>query len=134
MGYVKKRKRGKPFTKNRQPPNKSKQVKKKKTILREAVGLESWDSLKNYLLTKGVKKFIDTLDKLTGKSYTTAYLSSLEFVKAKISRTELTGEDGKSLNLVPSNITTLTFEQLLILTTTASKSLDQSPDQAGGKD
>ena len=80
---------GTPFTKDRQPPKESKRVKKRHTRLKEAIGLDSWDSLQNYLTTNGVDKFISTLHSMKGRNFTFAYLQAIEFFKPKLARTEV---------------------------------------------
>jgi N-methylhydantoinase B/oxoprolinase/acetone carboxylase alpha subunit len=104
MGNAKKR--GRPFTAERQPPASAKRVKKKKTRIIEAVGLDSWESIQDYLLTKGAKKFIDSINKLQDKSYVFSYLQAMEYFKPKLSRAEVTGKDGQDL--------TVTFTETVI--------------------
>ena len=86
------KKRKNQFTKDNQPPSVNKRVKKKKTILREAIGLKSWDSLKQYITENGVPKLITELKKLKGKGYVQSHLDAAEYFQPKLSRTEHTGE------------------------------------------
>lgn len=93
------KKRGTPFTKDRQPPSSAKRVKKRKTIVKESVGLESWESIQDYLLTKGAKKFIDSIHALNDRAFAFTYLQAMEYFKPKLSRTELTGKEGEDLQV-----------------------------------
>jgi hypothetical protein len=89
MKNAKKRKlspRGKPFSKHRQPPNENKRKKKRKTILKEKVGLDSWESIQDFLLTKGAGKFIKEMSKLKGRAYIASFADAIEFFKPKLSR------------------------------------------------
>lgn len=94
-----KKRGGKQFSEGYQPPRSAKAVKKKKTRLKEAVGLESWESIQDYLLTKGAKKFITSINKLQEKSFVFSYLQAMEYFKPKLSRTELTGKEGEDLQV-----------------------------------
>jgi hypothetical protein len=121
MKNAKKRKRGKPFTAKNQPSNESKRKPKSKTIVKGKVGLETWDSLQEFLLTKGAKKFISTMMKLEGKSYAQAYLAAVEYFKPKLSRSELSAPNGKPL--IPENdLTKLSDKELRVLIALQSKS------------
>lgn len=67
-------------------------VKQNKTKVKEAAGLDGWASLERYLLNKGAKKLVESIDQLKPKDFVIAYQALAEFVKPKLSRRELTGE------------------------------------------
>ena len=115
MRNVKKRKRGKSFTADRQPPPESKRVKKKKTLLREKVGLDSWGSIETYLLGKGAKKFIKEIDTLEGREFIASYSDAMEFFKPKLSRSEHVGDKGGPIKHEVVDYSKLTDEQLALI-------------------
>lgn len=92
-----KKRGGKHFSEGYQPPSEAKRVKKRKTILKESIGLESWEAIQNYILTEGAGKFTDEINTLKGKSFIDAYLQALEYFKPKLARTEHTGKGGTTL-------------------------------------
>lgn len=71
---------------NGKPPG----AKNKKTLIKESVGLESWESLEKYITEIGIAKFLDELKKLKGRAYVVSHLEALEYFKAKLGRTEIT--------------------------------------------
>ncbi len=114
------KKRGKPFTKDRQPPPAAKRVKKKKTRVKEAIGLQSWETLGKYITENGVGKFIKELKKLNGKSYVISHLQAAEYFKPKLTRAEHTGPDGKDL-IPQQDLSKLTDAELRTLAKLQSK-------------
>lgn len=81
-------------------PVKPKGMKNKKTRLKEKLGLQNWEGLVTYIETEGATKLIDEMKKLSGKDYVTAMNGLSEFVKPKLARTELSGRDGKEIQVV----------------------------------
>lgn len=82
-------------------PIKAKGTKHKKTILKEAIGLKNWDSLKEFIEGKGAGKLVTEMNKLTGRNYVIAYSTLAEFVKPKLARTTLEGDPNKPLFTQP---------------------------------
>lgn len=76
----------------RPPVQRPKGSKNKKTLLKEAAGLSSWDKFKQFIENEGVEKCIQEINKLKGNQYLIAYGSLMEFVKPKLARTELSGD------------------------------------------
>lgn len=103
-GKNEKKRGGKQFTGEYQPSPAAKAVKKKKTRLKEAAGLESWEAIQNFLLTDGAGRFIEALNGLTDKSYVFSYLQAMEYFKPKLSRAEVTGKDGEPLQPPTINV------------------------------
>jgi ribosomal protein L19E len=58
---------------------------------------EQWQKFSDYMMIQGLQRFEEELNKLEGKQYVDTVVSLMEFFQPKLSRTELTGEDGKSL-------------------------------------
>jgi len=92
MAENEKKRGGVQFSEQHQPPNKAKQKPKGKTLIKQAIGLDSWESLQNYLIGKGAEKFIIELQAMEGKDFTINFLASMEFFKPKLARTEISGE------------------------------------------
>jgi hypothetical protein len=61
-------------------------IKNKATQIKEVIGLDSWDSLYNYMVNKGPEKFIQEISTLKGSAYLINYLQMLEYFKPKLSR------------------------------------------------
>jgi hypothetical protein len=80
-----------------QAPSKKKGTKNKRTVLKETIGLKSWDELTAFIEGKGVSKCVNELFKLKGSAYVYAYLTLTEYVKPKLARKELVGDGGKPL-------------------------------------
>ena len=70
--------------------NKGKQdgTKAKKTLVKEAIGLDSWENLQKYLLTEGADKFIEEVGKMKGHSFAINFLQAIEYFKPKLSRVD----------------------------------------------
>lgn len=67
---------------------KVKGTKAKKTIVKEAIGLDSWENLQKYLLTEGADKFIDEVGKMKGHAFAINFLQAIEYFKPKLSRVD----------------------------------------------
>ena len=77
------------WPKGKKPPvGRKKGTKNKRTVLKAAVGAENWDSLKNFMETKGSAKMQRELAKLKGRAYTTAFNGMMEFIKPKLQRVD----------------------------------------------
>lgn len=80
------------FVKNQPRPKKA-GIKKgglhKKTIVKQRVGIDNWNQLADFIEGKGLKRYVQELQGMGGKDYTTAFNALSEFVKPKLSRTEV---------------------------------------------
>lgn len=79
------------FTKHTAPKGKG-AAKHIKTRIKEAIGLDSWQNLCEFVKADGAKKLKDEMNKLKGKDYVIAYTTLLEFVKPKLQRVSHDGE------------------------------------------
>jgi hypothetical protein len=81
------------WPKGKKPPvQKPKGAKAKKTLIKEAIGLQNWDGLVEFMEKEGATKMMKEMKKLTGKSYTMAYNAMSEYVKPKLARQEVKAE------------------------------------------
>lgn len=64
-------------------------MKAKKTLVKESMGLDSWQKLADFVVKEGAEKWIQEAMKLTGKNYATVYTSLLEFIKPKLGRLDI---------------------------------------------
>lgn len=78
------------FTKGN--PGRPKGAKGKKTETLEAVGLDTWRSIQEFITTEGAEKWIEEIRQLDGKEYIQAYTTMLEYFKPKLARTEVQAE------------------------------------------
>lgn len=78
-------------------PKGNKGKKHNSTKVKEAAGLSGWAKLEDYLLNKGAEDLVNNMSALKPAQQVIAYQALAEFVKPKLSRTELTGKDGKDL-------------------------------------
>lgn len=62
--------------------------KAKKTIIKEAVGLDSWENLQRFLLNEGANKFIEEVSKMKGRAFAINFLQAIEYFKPKLSRVD----------------------------------------------
>lgn len=65
-------------------PVKQKGMKSKKTLIKEALGLENWEGLVKYIETEGATKLVEEMGKLTGDKFAAAFRGMAEFVKPKL--------------------------------------------------
>ncbi len=65
---------------------------------RTKIGAKKWSKLENYLLGPGLEKFINELDKLSGKDFTNNFKEVIEYVKPKQARTEHVGDPNQPIN------------------------------------
>lgn len=61
----------------------------KKTIVKQKVGIDNWNQLAGFIEGPGLKRYIEELQDMKGKDYATAFNAISEFVKPKLSRTEV---------------------------------------------
>ena len=99
---VKKAPRGKPFTSaNKGKPKGSKAVK---TLVKEQLGVDSWQRLCDYVTNEGAIKYIESLENLNMKDYIVAFNAILEYIKPKLIRS-----DNRNIN-VNINESDITFK------------------------
>ncbi len=72
-------------------PRKPKGTKDGKTLIKEKVGLTSWDTMCNMIVNEGIDKYIEELFKLKGKDFIFGYTALIEYVKPKLQRTSIDG-------------------------------------------
>lgn len=83
------------------PTHRPKGAKGKKTIIKEALGLKGWDSLKQFVEGDGAEKMVREMKKLKGKSYVYAMQAIAEFVKPKLSRVDAKVKGDIDLKTLP---------------------------------
>lgn len=77
------------WPKGKKPPVKRpKGSKNKKTLVKEAIGLKNWDTLKAYLETDGSGKMLDAMKKMNDRDFKYAFISLMDFVKPKLTRVD----------------------------------------------
>lgn len=81
---------GKNATTFKKGEGKPKGAKAKKTLVKEAIGLDSWENLQKYLLTQGADKFIEEVSKMKGHAFAINFLQAIEYFKPKLSRVDST--------------------------------------------
>lgn len=81
-------------------PGKPKGAKNESTLIKEKVGLTSWDTMCNMIVNEGIDKYMEELFKLKGKDFIFGYTALIEYVKPKLNRTTLDG----GLNLTHTTI------------------------------
>jgi hypothetical protein len=62
---------------------KPKGAKNKRTVLKENIGIDNWQSLEHYLNSNGLDRLINELNTLTGKDFIQCYTKLLEYFKPK---------------------------------------------------
>lgn len=77
------------------PTGRAKGTKNKRTQLREAIGMESWQAIETYLTTEGAGKLIDSMRELRPNQYVIAYTGLLEYFRPKLSRQQIAADGGE---------------------------------------
>ena len=76
-------------------------TKNKKTMLKESIGIDTWQQVENYLVTEGAEKLIDSMRQLKPGQFVYAYTGLLEYFRPKLSRQQLTaGTPGDEQEIV----------------------------------
>lgn len=83
------------FTEDTPGKGRPKGAKNRRTELREAVGIESWQAIETYLTTEGAAKLIESMRELRPNQYVMAYTGLLEYFRPKLSRQQLAAEGGE---------------------------------------
>jgi hypothetical protein len=69
-------------------PVPKKGYKQKRTILKEQLGLQNWEGLKQYIEGDGATKLIKEMQKLNGKDFIVAMHNLSEYVRPKLRRVD----------------------------------------------
>ena len=64
-------------------------VKHKGTIIKEKMGLDSWQRMADYMVTDGLNKYIYELGNLKGKDYIVCYEMLLKYVKPSLQKSQV---------------------------------------------
>lgn len=72
---------------------KPKGAKSNKTIVKEQIGLSTWESMAQWLVNEGLDRYKEQLQNLKGKDYVYAHTTLMEYFKPKLNRTTLEGGD-----------------------------------------
>jgi hypothetical protein len=99
------------FKKGERPVGIKKGSKHKRTEIKEAVGVASWNQLREWVEGYGLERCISELNTLYGKDYVIAYNALTEYIKPKLSRTTVEGGDHDKPIQVNA-VEGLSFEQL----------------------
>jgi hypothetical protein len=96
------------FTPGNRPAGRGKGTKNKRTELREAIGINSWQQIEHYLTTEGAEKLISSMKELRPGQFVYAYTGLLEYFRPKLSRQQLSAAPGEgemeihvTMNLTP---------------------------------
>ena len=80
-------------------PVKKKGMLHKSTKIKETLGPKGWDRFKSHMETDGADKLVEEMNKLKGKDYTLAYSMMAEYVKPKLQRVTLAGDQNNPLHV-----------------------------------
>jgi hypothetical protein len=90
------------WAKGEKPPvQKPKGSKHKRTIMKEMLGVKSWSEVQEFLETKGVIRYLEELDKMKGKDYTTAFTALAEFFRPKLARSATELSSNSKITIEP---------------------------------
>jgi hypothetical protein len=64
-------------------------AKNKQTIIKERMGLDSWQKMADYMVTDGLNKYIYELGNLKGKDYIVCYEMLLKYVKPSLQKSQV---------------------------------------------
>ena len=81
------------FKPGERPTGRKPGSRNKRTILKENIGLNSWEQVEVFLITEGAEKLIDSMRQLKPGQYVYAYTGLLEYFRPKLSRQQLTSVD-----------------------------------------
>lgn len=70
---------------------KPKGIKDGKTILKEKVGLSTWETMGEWLMNEGLDRYKEEMEKLKGKDFIFAHNTLVEYFKPKLNRTSIDG-------------------------------------------
>ena len=70
-------------------PRKPKGAKDNKTILKEKVGLSTWETMGDWLLNEGLDRYKEEMEKLKGKDFIFAHNTLVEYFKPKLNRSSI---------------------------------------------
>lgn len=93
------------FTPGNRKGGRAKGTPNKRTALKQAVGVASWEQVESYLTTEGAAKLIESLKELRPGQFVYAYTGLLEYFRPKLSRQQLsTGADQEGEFIVTMNL------------------------------
>ena len=97
-------------------PKPKKGRKARKTIIKEALGLTGWEKLKSYLENDGAEKMMETMSKMSGRDFATAYNQMADYIRPKLTRATHVGDPQNPLELKSGiDLSKLTPEQQVAL-------------------
>jgi hypothetical protein len=64
-------------------------AKHKQTIIKEKMGLDSWQKMTDYMVTDGLNKYIYELGNLKGKDYIVCYEMLLKYVRPSLQKSQI---------------------------------------------
>ena len=68
-------------------PGKPKGAKNESTLIKEKVGLSTWETMGEWLLNEGLDRYKIEMEKLKGKDYIFFFITLVEYFKPKLNRT-----------------------------------------------
>jgi hypothetical protein len=63
--------------------------KHKQTMIKEKMGLDSWQKMAEYMVTDGLNKYIYELGNLKGKDYIVCYEMLLKYVRPSLQKSQI---------------------------------------------
>lgn len=97
------------FKKGDKRPRKPVGTKDKKTLLKEKVGLSTWEKMAGWLVEEGMERYKQEMESLEGKDFIYAHTTLMEYFKPKLNRTTLEG-GGKPIEII--NLSKLSNDEL----------------------
>jgi len=82
---------GKTSTTYKPGQGKPKGTKDGKTLLKEKVGLSTWETMGEWLMNEGLDRYKQEMESLRGKDFIFAHNTLVEYFKPKLNRTTLDG-------------------------------------------
>lgn len=74
------------FKPGERPTGRAKGTKNKSTVLKQTIGINTWQQLEAYLITEGAARLIQSLEELDSVQYVKAYVALMEYFKPKLAR------------------------------------------------
>lgn len=99
-------KNGNSFTPGNRKGGRAKGTPNKRTALKQALGVGTWEQVETYLTTEGAGKLIESLKELKPGQFVYAYTGLLEYFRPKLSRQQLSpGPEVETEITVTMNLT-----------------------------
>lgn len=83
------------FEQGNRSTGRAKGAKNKRTILKESVGLATWQQLEDFINNEGAELMITSMKQLRPGQYVHAYIGLVEYFKPKLSRQQLAADGGE---------------------------------------